>query len=383
MVKELNNGLINQLRDVITKTNIFIEDENEKEKYNFICAMMDRLETSVYYINTNNKIPKNDNGLILIMVHACIIKDSINETLKILELEIERTYFFRKLCEDEPFNILSEKYISDDKIFEYFRSLIFAHPLKTSISIPNKISKKEIQYSPYVLPNIPMNSLYRNGKNAIGAMVYSNERDMFPVFIDFDLLITYLREKYLNVKRIIESFDNIIEEKKNLWKKRKVNRDLDPIDVLKDIISILCERYEETYSIKELIDYLNCECSNPCNKIIMDKYKKKIENNIPNICDCIDNMDDQGLYDSIETIFHEHVKGYPMVHYHVEKIFGYLTYEPNSGNIEFGKQMADAFSKEFAKNWVVIDAFNMPFTEIKFLTKIACKEQYELEKRSK
>ena len=76
MVKELNNGLINQLRDVITKTNIFIEDENEKEKYNFICAMMDRLETSVYYINTNNKIPKNDNGLILFMVHACIIKDS-------------------------------------------------------------------------------------------------------------------------------------------------------------------------------------------------------------------------------------------------------------------------------------------------------------------
>ena len=40
----LDGKLVYDLRDVINKTNIFVADVNEKEKFNLICAVMDRFD---------------------------------------------------------------------------------------------------------------------------------------------------------------------------------------------------------------------------------------------------------------------------------------------------------------------------------------------------
>ena len=40
----LNSKLVQDLRDVINKTDIFIKDPIEKEKFNLICAIIDRFD---------------------------------------------------------------------------------------------------------------------------------------------------------------------------------------------------------------------------------------------------------------------------------------------------------------------------------------------------
>ena len=59
-----------------------------------------------------------------------------------------------------------------------------------------------------------------------------------------------------------------------------------------------------------------------------------------------------------------------MMHYQLEKIFSYLNEE--YGDVEWGLIQAEAFSKEFAKKWVIIKPREMGFDEIKMLTNVAC-----------
>lgn len=63
-----------------------------------------------------------------------------------------------------------------------------------------------------------------------------------------------------------------------------------------------------------------------------------------------------------------------MMHYQLEKIFCDLNYD--HGNIEWGLIQAEAFSKEFAKKWVIIKPREMDFDEIKMLTNVACYLEY-------
>lgn len=51
----LNQQLCDELRDVINETDIFIKDEEESEKFLFICTLMDRFDTVVKYINEHQK----------------------------------------------------------------------------------------------------------------------------------------------------------------------------------------------------------------------------------------------------------------------------------------------------------------------------------------
>ena len=73
-----------------------------------------------------------------------------------------------------------------------------------------------------------------------------------------------------------------------------------------------------------------------------------------------------------------------MMHYQLEKIYGYLNYEnDNSDDIEWGLKQAEAFAKEFAKKWVVIKPREMDFYEIKMLTQVACYLEYMEQKEGK
>ena len=372
--KLLNEEYINDLREVINRTNIFFEDEVEKSKFNLVCAIMDRFDTSVKYINEHNYQPKNDEEVILLMIHLCIIKDGINIVAKELNIQLLQTEYFRDTC-CKIFEIKNEEYNGDDKFFEYFRSLIFAHPFVTNRSIPKAINKNEIQYSPYILENITM-KLY-NENDTIGSMVYSNSRDMFAVSISTDLIKKFIRDKYNCIIKIIESFNSIIEKKENEWKKRKVNRHLNSIDILKDVVDILKERYiEEVSYVEKLVEYLECESSISNNDYEVDCFKKRIVKIIPNICNCVDEMDYEEMCNVIENLYRRPKKTYAMQYYQLEKIFCYLN-DNAHGDIEWGLKQAKAFSKEFAKKYVKIDVNEMSFSEIKMLVEIACFREWQ------
>ena len=270
----LDSKLVYDLRDVINKTNIFVEDVNEKEKFNLICAVMDQFDNSVMYLNSHQTVPTAENDIIMLFHHFCIIRDGIKVVSNILNIENKPTNIFQSYCEGEPFLIPASDYKGDDKFFDYLRSLFFAHPFITDRSIPNPI-KGEVQYSPYILNN--RGGIFSDLKDSVGVMVYSNKRDMFHICIRFDDLKEYIRLKFEKINDIINAFQDIINNKEKEWSNRKVNRNQDSDAILLDIIDILNERYLEDSEIKELYDYLTCNISDETNIEIVDKYRDQFQ----------------------------------------------------------------------------------------------------------
>ena len=367
----LNSKLVQDLRDVINKTDIFIKDPIEKEKFNLICAIMDRFDSSINFLNENQTFPKSENEFINFLVHVSIIRDGINKVFEVLGLKIKNdNKIFEQYYKRDLPNINKE--INDDRFYEYFRSLAFAHPFVTNRSIPNVIDKTEIQYSPYVLINL---GYFWKDKKSIGVEVYSNKRNSFSISFPFEKLKEYVKWKYEMILDIILEFENIINKKEKVWKQHKVKRNLPDIEILEDIKIILEERCMDSEEIDEVIKYLNCECTLDKNYESVKKFKNAIKKIIPDICNALDNYEHDEIYNIIRDILYPKPKAHQMLHYQLEKIYCYLN--EDYGDAEWGLVQAEAFANEFAKKWVTINPRSMSFDEIKLLTSVACYLEYK------
>lgn len=368
----LNTDICRNLRTIINKTDIFIKDEEESKKFNLICALMDRFDTAVEYINNNQTSPKTETQLFCFMLYVCVIKDGINYINNILGINSkEDRKIFEKYYRNEPISLDKSIETSDDRFFEYLRSLVFAHPFKTDRAFPS-IQKGEIQYSPFTITKV---WLQPDIKDPIGAMVYSNNlEDTFPIVISFNDLKEYIKNKYNELEEIVKSFKKIISDKENEWKKRKVNRSQSDIDVLKECKDILEERYLEWYDLEDLINDLECKSSIKDNETSISIYRQKISSVIPKICDAIDNYEHEKIDDAMRGVVYVIPKAHVDLHYQLEKIFGYL--DGSHGDVEWGIKQAEAFSQGFAKKWVLIEPRKMSFDEIKMLVRVACYLEY-------
>ncbi len=375
MQELLNSQKCKELRAVINETDIFIKDKEESKKFNLICAIMDRFDSAIEYINKHIEKPKTETDLIVFMNFCCIIKDGINYIMKVLKMESkDDNQIFTDVYNNEPINVEKDQDYTDDAFFEYFRSLVFAHPFLTDRSIPNQIAEKEIQYSPFVI--VDTYGLRRE-KDSIGVMVYSNKREAFSINFSFNILKDYIKWKYEMIEEITQAFRDIIKSKEEIWKKHKVNRNLKPLEILMDVKQIMKERCIETYAIEELIAYLTCKSSKKENEGNVELFKKAIIDKIPNICDCVDDYNHEDACNIVRGIIGVRPKAHQMMHYQLEKIFCYLNEYNSEHDIKWGLIQADLFSKEFAKKWVIIDVDNMKFDEIKMLTVIACYFEYQ------
>ena len=259
----LDNDLNNKLREVVNSDDLFWRDPKQKENWNLICAVMDRLDSSINYINNHSSYSNNENDIILFFVHCSIIKDAIYQVAKSLKIDCsnKENIFFKYIKDYEIFQSVEEyeiygsnKKSADDQFYEYLRSLVFAHPAETSRSIPNKI-QGEIQYSPYLLGSTLQ--FHCDYKNPIGVQIYSNKRDISHICLDFDDLKKYIKNKHDKLKIIIEKCNSIVEEFKMEKKKHKINRNQDDVSILKEIVNILDERYLDHYDIDRMIDDLD------------------------------------------------------------------------------------------------------------------------------
>lgn len=375
MQELLSSQKCKELRKVINETDIFIKDKEESKKFNLICAIMDRFDSAIEYINKHIEKPKTETDLIVFINFCCIIKDGINYIIKVLNMEIkEDNQIFKDIYIQEPINVSKDQDYTDDAFFEYFRSLVFAHPFLTDRSIPNQIDEKEKQYSPFVI--VDTYGL-RKEKDSIGVMVYSNKREAFSINFSFDVLKEYIKWKYEMIVEITQAFRDIIKSKEEIWKKHKVNRNLKPLEILIDVKQIMEERCIETYAIEELIAYLTCKSSKKENEGNVELFKKDIINKIPNICDCVDDYNHEEACNIVRSIIGVRPKAHQIMHYQLEKIFCYLNEYNSEHDIKWGLTQAHLFSKEFAKKWVIIDVDNMKFDEIKMLTVIACYFEYQ------
>jgi hypothetical protein len=374
----MNNYFVPQLtkdfRNVINKSPIFIHDEQYKNHYYLACVVMDRLDTCVEYLNKHITYPKNEEDFLSFMMFSCMLVDAVKQILKDLDIEpvCNNSEFFSKVCLGSPLNLSEEECPTDDKFFEYFRSLTFAHPFETSR--PKFFQKGEIQYSPWVIVNSTVGALH-GIPDAIGVRIYSNKcDDILDLRLSFATLKEYIKSRYECISLATKWAEHAVAKEKVKWRGQKINRIQEPIDILKEIMKILTSRYEKTYDIERAINYLKCINTVEENKKAVNQFRNALIEKIPAVCDAVENLDNTLMAEILDDIIQARpLKMHNGAHYQLEKIFSYLREDNNySDNYNWGLEQALYFSEAFAKKWVIIKPFEMSCNEIKLLVCVAC-----------
>lgn len=374
MVDFLNPRISEEFREAINDSPIFTEDDSYKEHFNLACAVMDRLDTCVRYINNHNSYPKSEEELLSYLMFSCMLVDAVNKILDDIGVSTKKneTLYFKETCMNYPLNLEGENCPSDDKFFEYFRALTFAHPFETSR--PKFLKKGEVQYSPWVIVG---SHVFSEIPDPIGVRIYSNKQDdILDLVLSFSTLKDYLKSRYKPLTLAIEWAKNSIVKEENKWKSKKINRNNPPIEVFREIVQILKSRYEKIYQIEDIILYLECRSSIEENNDKIEFFKSLIICRLQNICDAIEKLDYETVYNELNGMFRRPTNMHKMAHYELEKIFTYLIENKYDDNYDWGLEQAKNFAEGFAKKWVKIDPYNMSCTEIKLLVSVACYFEY-------
>lgn len=381
----LDSSVINSFREKINSSSIFSDHEKYKHKFNLICVFMDRIDSSIRYLNRYDDIPSSEEDFINFLVYAAILRDGVMKLYEnIFHTEPpfigEKKFFTNAMHYNEPY--FSENTCpTDDYFFEYLRAMAFAHPCEVSVTGREKqrpfMQKNEKHFCPWVIVG---NSLRAFGgfKDAVGVRIYSSadEDSITDVTISFSALKEYVKSRYESISELTKLAESGIAEVNEKWKKTKVNRNQEPSAILHEIVNILNDRFENSDSAETAALHLECPLTDERNSQSVAAYRKAIIQAIPELCDCVDALDYEGIENALSLIYERPEHMHQMGHYQLEKIFTYLNtrsefIDPNS-NEYWGLQQASAFAQEFAKKWVVIDADKMPYAEIQLLVQTAC-----------
>lgn len=381
----LNPDVYREFRNAFNETLLFMYNEEYKTCFNLFCAVTDRLESCIEYLNGHAETPKTEEDFLSFVMFSCMVLDAVKHVLKQLDIEkIDKIDYFQNICLSKPLNIEKHKCPTDDKFFEYLRSIMFAHPFETNR--PKFFMKHEIQYSPWVIANNPATK-FRGIKDGVGVRIYSNKFDEIKDLIfSFDVLKKYIKSQYLLLDLATEKVKEIVSLKEIEWKKHKINRSLDYLDILKEIKDILKLRHEEYYDVETVIRYMGCKNTLKENLTSVERFKQGIIEIIPDLCDAIDSLNYEMATEKLDYILHQRPwKMHSMANYQLGKIYCDLNETQIVSKREWALEQVELFSKEFAKKWVTIIPQEMSFDEIKLLVTVSCyleKIEQEKEKRT-
>lgn len=381
----LNPDVYREFRNAFNETPLFMYNEEYKTCFNLFCAVTDRLESCIEYLNGHAETPKTEEDFLSFVMFSCMVLDAVKHVLKQLDIEkIDKIDYFQNICLSKPLNIEKHKCPTDDKFFEYLRSIMFAHPFETNR--PKFFMKHEIQYSPWVIANNPATK-FRGIKDGVGVRIYSNKFDEIKDLIfSFDVLKKYIKSQYLLLDLATEEVKEIVSLKEIEWKKHKINRSLDYLDILKEIKDILKLRHEEYYDVETVIRYMGCKNTLKENLTSVERFKQGIIEIIPDLCDAIDSLNYEMATEKLDYILHQRPwKMHSMANYQLGKIYCDLNETQIVSKREWALEQVELFSKEFAKKWVTIIPQEMSFDEIKLLVTVSCyleKIEQEKEKRT-
>ena len=376
----LNESLIWDLHNVIESSDIFMSEEPLKHKYNLFCAFKDRMFSAVKFLNKHSKPPKTEEEFINFLVYAAIVRDGIMKLYENLYGKKptfigEKKYFLNVRTYSAKY-FSEETQPTDDDFFEYLRAMAFAHPYETSKRGRPFMEDGEIQMCPWVI--IDKSGMTCRIKNPVGIRIYSNkfEDDLQDILFSFDDVKAYIKSRYKCLKEITKWAKEELEKHIEEWKKRKINRNQDPVDILTEIKSVLTDRFQDASSIENLVVYLTCPISVEENRENVLKFRKAIIDAIPGICDSVDNLDCELMEQKIGELLAYPREMHQMAYYQLEKIFSYLRdrseiIDPYSDEA-WGLKQAEDFANGFAKKWVKIDVDTMQYDEIKLLVYTAC-----------
>lgn len=207
----LEHEMIGNISNTIQKTNLFTKDEQFKKHLNFLDALIHRMESACEYINDNfQKCPETEGEIALYMYYSSNIVEIIKNAFDRFNLSNNPSNnCFTKTKKNILNRTIKEIKLNDDKIFRYLRSIVFAHPTDTSKSIPDRI-EDEIQYCPFTLLDLD-SSNYK--QDCINIVINSNYSKDFILYVYFDELNEYIKNKFNLLEKLNGQLNKMIEKK--------------------------------------------------------------------------------------------------------------------------------------------------------------------------
>lgn len=383
MTEFLHPELNKRFRKVINSSPIFQEGEL-RGNFNLLCAAMDRIDTCVAYLNKHSNFPRTEEDFIIFLMFAAMLRDAVLDVLVGVLPNFERNsgelHFFKDTYFHSAVYNPDRPVPSDDRFFEYIRTLAFAHP--TDTSRPTFLRKDEKQYSPWVIVNRTLNR-FMGTPNMVGIRVYTTASDeIINIQFPLQVLKDYISSRYEKLSLAISWAEESIRKAEAEWREHHIKRNVSPVEVLTSIKEVLALRYQSTGEIDDMIRDLTCPLTIQENLKSVSEYRNAIIDAIPQICDGIENLEELfniPVYNALRELPKTMPQG---TYYQLEKIFTYLDDAYSTGeNYAFGLVQAGDFAESFAKKWVVICPQEMPICEILLLVRTACYLEAQAQKR--
>ena len=262
-----------------------------------------------------------------------------------------------------------------DAFFQYFRSLVFAHPGMVTRS-QGILLEGEVQYCPFIVERALKIYAYEPD-DYVGVMIYSSvkERDWKTLRVRFSVLKEYLKSRYESLGLVLDKVNKKIKKSTKTWKMVTVDSQLPPLDQLKFMRDEFDKRCDDwsVYQTQQLIDLLECPCTLEANQSRVKMFRQEIADSLPALSTAFSRLDYAEYLNIVDHLTEIEVEESRKLNYTLRKIFEYLG-RPEKR--DWATPDIDMIAKDFVGKWVKIDQSVMPDSEIKLLLTLACYYEY-------
>ncbi|MFA9399291.1 MAG: hypothetical protein ACERKV_13635 [Clostridiaceae bacterium] len=328
----LNIDVIKTLRNKVNEQkNISYEKRyGNYRAWDKICAIMDRLDDTVYYLNgirLNTGIYKGSAfDFYDFMNNASVIVDCVKELAKIFDITDEKIKKSTKI-----FNQLgSDGKGTDGNYFEYLRSLCSVHPVETSHH--KRYQANDFECSPYVMWNNGI--IWYDDDCDIYAVVYtSKDGDNHKrVQIYISQIFEYIKAQFDFIIEITNAIDEYQKQVILDFRNRTINKVEEfnnYIDYLRNLEKEQKNRYgsEIFFPFDYIINLFELKLSNLNNQNQMNLYLNALKYAIAFEHDSMQNMNCEGFENN--GLFYSEKN--------IETSLYIELYSPSSGSEEYRK----------------------------------------------
>ncbi|MEB2492878.1 hypothetical protein SOP93_17070 [Peribacillus frigoritolerans] len=334
MVKEifqisLDTEVLYKLRNKVNEEqNISFNKRYGKHRaWDRICAIMDRLDDTVDYLNgfklNTGKYNRSAFDFYDFMNNASVVIDCVKHLAKIFYVSDEKiknsTDIFNQVGKDGEG--------TDERYFEYLRSLCSVHPVETSRH--KRYQDNDFECSPFVAWN--SGRVRFNDDCDIYAVVYTSkdEENHKRVRIYITQIFEYVKTRLNFVSEITNVINQYQKQVISDFKNRPIKKEKEfdnYIDYLRNLVKEQTERYgsDSFYPFDHIINLFEIKLSNPENKDKMDLYLNALKYAIEFEHNSMQNMSNEGFENN----------GLLCPERNIETTLYYELCSPHSGSVE-------------------------------------------------
>ena len=304
----LNDNVIRNFRNTINDYidfSLLKKYKNNDNAWNSICALMDRIEDIVIYLNEKELNTGKWNSCAFdffeFIEQAGVLIECIDELYKIYDIKPSRTktIFKHKEINEAYLSKLKEENkiakVGDLNYFEYIRSLSSVHPGKTDRHKEFQFGNFEV--SPYVVWNGGIYALDPRCNGEIILVTYNNETDQMLInkSIYIKEIFNFIKYKYYSINYLTKYVKKYyLDEIKTLRDTpiRKRNDLKNNLEYLNNLVNESKKRCPNiTDEIQEVIDIFNQQITREENINKYNKYCNALLYSMKGIHRQLQNMD--------------------------------------------------------------------------------------------